>query len=95
MTDKSFKDNMYYRYAETLLLGAEAHWHVSGDNHDATALNYINQIRKRAGVPDFTEFTLDSYLEESARELVMMAVIYLAGVTSKAGLATSTPSGVI
>lgn len=65
----SYKDIMYYRYAETLLLSAEAHWHVSGDNHDATALKYINQIRNRAGVSDFTEFTLDTYLEESAREL--------------------------
>ena len=71
-TNDSYKDIMYYRYAETLLLGAEAHWQLSGQNSgNATALNYINQVRDRAGLGDepFTSFTLDNYLEESAREL--------------------------
>lgn len=71
-TNNSFKSIVYYRYAESLLLGAEAHWRMSGESpSNATALNYINQIRIRAGLEDdlFTQFTLDNYLEESAREL--------------------------
>ncbi|MCB0616320.1 MAG: RagB/SusD family nutrient uptake outer membrane protein [Phaeodactylibacter sp.] len=68
-TNDSFKDLIYYRFAETLLLGAEAHWHLSGSDADPKALEYINRIRERAGVPPFTNFTLDTYLEESAREL--------------------------
>ena len=68
-TNDSFKDLIYYRFAETLLLGAEAHWHLSGNDADPKALEYINMVRERAGVPPFTTFTLDTYLEESAREL--------------------------
>lgn len=69
-TLNSWKDHIYYRYAETLLLGAEAHWRLEGQNSSSIkALNYINQIRERAGVPDFTSFNLETYLEESAREL--------------------------
>jgi hypothetical protein len=66
---------MYYRFAETLLLGAEAHWRVDGESPTSPkALEYINMIRRRAyGVTDatydFTTFDLDTYLEESAREL--------------------------
>jgi hypothetical protein len=70
--DNSWKDILFYRFAETLLLGAEAHWHLSGeDPNDAKALEYINKIRTRAGLGDepFTAFTLDNYLVESAREL--------------------------
>lgn len=65
----SFKDHMYYRFAETLLLGAEAHWR---EGNDAKALIYINRIRERAygdALNNFTSFTLEDYLEESAREL--------------------------
>ncbi len=69
-TNNSYKDIIYYRYAETLLLGAEAHWRLSGENaNDPIALEYINQVRARAGIEPFTSFTLDTYLEESAREL--------------------------
>jgi hypothetical protein len=69
-TNNSYKDIIFYRYAETLLLGAEAHWRLNGENStDPTALEYLNRIRARAGVAPFTTFSLDSYLEESAREL--------------------------
>ncbi len=69
-TNNSYKDIIYYRYAETLLLGAEAHWRLEGENPSSTkALSYINKIRQRAGIPDFVSFSLDTYLEESAREL--------------------------
>lgn len=76
-TNDSYKDYLYYRYAETLLLGAEAH-HNLGE--DGTALNYMNQVRRRGygldpntpapGV-DFTSWVLEDYLEESARELAL------------------------
>ncbi|WP_026473380.1 RagB/SusD family nutrient uptake outer membrane protein [Alkaliflexus imshenetskii] len=69
-TNNSYKDNMLYRFAETLLLGAEAHWRADNQNpHNAKALEYINMIRTRAGVAPFTSFDKESYLEESAREL--------------------------
>jgi hypothetical protein len=72
--DNSWKDIMYYRFAETLLLGAEAHWRLSGeDASNAKALQYINMIRTRAGLADepFISFTRDTYLEEHARELAL------------------------
>ncbi len=65
-TLNSFKDQVFYRYAETVLLGAEAAWH---QGQVEKALGYINQIRTRAGVTPFASFDLESYLEESAREL--------------------------
>jgi hypothetical protein len=69
-TNNSYKDHIYYRYAETLLLGAEANWRADNENpHNEKALNYINQVRERAGLQPFTSFNLESYLEESAREL--------------------------
>lgn len=74
LSNDSWKDLIYYRYAETLLLAAESHWRASGSDTDPKALEYINKIRRRAfGVNndtyDFTTFTLDTYLEEHAREL--------------------------
>jgi len=69
-TNNSYKSIVYYRYAETLLLGAEAHWRRSGqDPFNHKALEYVNQVRERANVPPFESFNLDNYLEESAREL--------------------------
>jgi len=74
-TNDSYKDYMYYRFAETLLLASEAH-HNLGNND--LALRYINMVRRRgygldpnAAAPavDFTVWTQDTYLEESAREL--------------------------
>jgi hypothetical protein len=75
--DESFKNYIYYRFAETLLLASEAHHNLG---HDDIALEYINKVRRRGyglnpNVPapavDFTTWTLDTYLEESARELAM------------------------
>lgn len=69
-TNDSYKDNMLYRFAETLLLGAEAHWRADNMNPtNAKALEYINLIRDRAGMPGYSEFDQETYLEESAREL--------------------------
>ena len=72
LQNESWKDHMYYRFAETLLLGAEAHWRF--DNNEVKALEYINKVRERAfgdTSNNFTSFTLEDYLEESARELAM------------------------
>lgn len=72
--DNSWKDFLYYRFAETLLLGAEAHWHLSGeDQSNVKALEYVNLVRARAGLSafPFTQFTLNNYLEEHARELAL------------------------
>ena len=70
----SYQNYIHYRYAETLLFGAEAHWRLGGDT-DATALQYINMVRRRAfdNDPsfDFDTFTLDTYLEEHAREMAL------------------------
>ncbi len=74
LTNDSWKDILYYRLAETYLLGAEAHWRLSGSDTDPKALEYINKIRERAfgsAAFNFTTITLDTYLEESARELAM------------------------
>lgn len=69
-TNNSYKDIIYYRYAETLLLGAEASWRAEGQNPASTkALTYINLVRQRAGMTAFSSFDLETYLEESAREL--------------------------
>ncbi len=74
-TNDSYKDYMYYRFAETLLLASEA-YHYLGN--DVKALAYLNQVRRRGytgttantpSVNDITNWTLDTYLEESAREL--------------------------
>ena len=62
----SYKDMIVYRLAETFLLGAEAHWRK---NNTAKALEYINKVRVRAGVPNFTTIDQNIILEESAREL--------------------------
>ncbi|OYX86458.1 MAG: hypothetical protein B7Y83_01285 [Flavobacteriales bacterium 32-34-25] len=73
--DESFKNYIFYRFAETLLLASEAH-HNLGNND--IALEYINKVRRRgyglnpnsaAPAVDFTTWTLNTYLEESAREL--------------------------
>lgn len=74
-TNDSWKDYPMYRLAETFLLGAEAH---SNLGETAIALEYMNKVRRRAyGLPyntpsvavDFTTWTLNTYLDESAREL--------------------------
>ncbi len=65
----SFKDIIVYRLAETLLMGAEAHWRMTNNPTNATALNYINRVRARAGMPNFTTIDQQTILDENAREL--------------------------
>ncbi|MES2775618.1 MAG: RagB/SusD family nutrient uptake outer membrane protein [Bacteroidota bacterium] len=65
----SFKDVIAYRLAETLLMGAEAHWRMTNNAANPTALSYINMVRTRAGVPNLTSIDQKAILDESAREL--------------------------
>ena len=45
---------------------AEAMWRMNSGSADALAL--VNQVRQRAGVPDFTALTADDILAERGRE---------------------------
>lgn len=67
MTWAGFKMNTcLMRYAETLLLGAEANL-MAGDN--AKALDYINQIRAHAGEPLLGSVSLEDIKMEKRLEL--------------------------
>lgn len=75
MTSNSYKDYVYYRLAETYLLASEAYHNLG---NDVKALQYLNKVRRRGytGDPlstvttyDLTAWTLNNYLDESAREL--------------------------
>lgn len=65
----SWKDVIAYRFAETLLMGAEAHWRMTNNASNPIALGYINRVRARAGMPNFTTIDQQTILDESAREL--------------------------
>lgn len=69
-TNDSWKDYPMYRLAESYLIGSEAHFRLG---NQTKALEYINKVRRRAyggsTAYDFTTYTIDTYLEESAREL--------------------------
>jgi starch-binding outer membrane protein, SusD/RagB family len=49
-TDNMNNDFAVFRYADVLLMKAEAVWRQSGSASDATALALVNQIRERADV---------------------------------------------
>ena len=61
-----FKNIMVYRLAETYLIGAEAQFEL-GNN--AKALAYLNAVRQRAGINPATSISIETILEERAREL--------------------------
>lgn len=61
-----WKDVIHYRLAESYLIAAEANWRAG---NEAKALNFINSIRRRAGVADFTSLDQEKLLAEQAREL--------------------------
>jgi starch-binding outer membrane protein, SusD/RagB family len=60
-------DMVIYRYADVLLMKAEALWRLNPG--DADALMLVNQIRQRAGVDPFSELTADRLLTERGREM--------------------------
>ena len=55
-----------FRYADVILMKAEVRLR-RGDA--AGGLAFVNQVRSRAGVPAYTELTLDNLLAERGREL--------------------------
>jgi len=61
-------DFIIYRYADVLLLKAEARMRMNSEN-DAMALQYVNRIRERAGVQGFETLTFDKLLAERGREM--------------------------
>ncbi len=64
-------DFQIFRYADILLVKAEALWRKSAG--DATALALVNQIRARAGQPAFASLTADNLLAERGREMFFEA----------------------
>ena len=57
-----------YRYADVLLMKAEALWRL--DNSSVEAANLLNQIRTRSGVEEFSApLTADQILAERGREM--------------------------
>ncbi len=64
----SYKDIIVYRLAQTYLFAAEA---MMRQDKNTQALEYLNALRERAGVPDLTEINEEILLEEHARELAL------------------------
>jgi hypothetical protein len=64
-------DNNSYvmRYAELLLIHAEAVLAGGTSTSDAAALNSINAVRKRAGLVGLTTVTFDEIFLERRKEL--------------------------
>lgn len=65
----------YMRYPEVLLLAAEAHLQTGGDA--SKALNYVNQVRTRAKLPELTSVTMDDVKNEKRLELCYEGVRYM------------------
>lgn len=63
----SFRNTRYMRLAEVYLCGAEAHLK---SNDPKTALKYVNEIRKRAGIPELESVTMDNIMTEKRIELI-------------------------
>ena len=64
--DNADNDYVYYRYADVLMMKAEALLRSGGSASDATAL--VNQVRERAGLADLATVTIDQMLDERGRE---------------------------
>ena len=63
-----------FRYADILMMKAEAILRGAGATNGDTPLSLVNQIRQRAKAPLFTETpTLDELLDERAREFIWEA----------------------
>jgi starch-binding outer membrane protein, SusD/RagB family len=63
---EGYRNIIQYRLAEAYIIAAEAYYRAG---NIPAGLPYINAIRQRAGVADFTTITDDIILEEHAREL--------------------------
>ena len=62
-----------FRYADILLMKAEALLRGAKVTNGETALYLVNRIRQRAGVDLWTNVSLDELLQERAREFSMEA----------------------
>lgn len=62
------------RYADVLLMFAEAEFMLSGSSADA--LDAINQVRARADMPAFTEITMQDIEDERVKELTFERTRY-------------------
>jgi starch-binding outer membrane protein, SusD/RagB family len=66
-TPNMSNDFVVFRYADILLVRAEALWRLSSGSTEALAL--VNQVRERAGVDPYTSLTADNLLAERGREM--------------------------
>lgn len=68
-TDQWERDNdwVLMRYAEVLMMKAEAEYRLG---HETTALGYVNQLRQRAGLADLTSLDLEKLDNEWLHEFV-------------------------
>ncbi len=66
-------NNRIMRYAEVLLLAAEANLEAGNTNE---ALTCINEVRTRAGLPDLTAITLEDIKKEKRLELCFESIRY-------------------
>jgi hypothetical protein len=62
------KDINIMRYSELLLIYAEAQIRATGDNADVSALDALNKVKVRAGVPTVTSATWEDIVWEKAWE---------------------------
>lgn len=63
------KDINILRYSELLLIYAEAQIRATGNNEDPSALNALNAVRNRAGLPSVNSATWEDIVWEKAWEL--------------------------
>jgi starch-binding outer membrane protein, SusD/RagB family len=69
----SYNNFRFMRYAEVLLLAAEAHFR---NNNASKAAEYVNKIRQRAHLTDKTAVTMDDIMLEKRLELCGESVRY-------------------
>ncbi len=76
-SDNSFtgkNDYVFFRYADALLMKAEAILRGGTATGGETALSIVNSLRARSGAPALTAVTLSDILAERGRELYLEAV---------------------
>ncbi len=76
-SDNSFtgkNDYVFFRYADALLMKAEAILRGGTATGGETALSIVNSLRARSGAPALTAVTLTDILAERGRELYLEAV---------------------
>jgi hypothetical protein len=64
--DNADNDYVFFRYADVLLMKAEALKRTGGD---AAAMTIVNDIRAKRGASNFTSMSMDDLLAERGREL--------------------------